>query len=123
MFPPAVETVNGRDAESAARLARCCCKGKSVALFGSSGVGKSTLVNTLRGSDSIATQPIRAGDVTGRHTITVREMHPPAHGSEPGCAVRAAIAEGILPLVRFDRWQKLAAEERVTHARRTTRPR
>jgi ribosome biogenesis GTPase len=38
-------------------------------------VGKSTLVNTLRGSDGIATQAIRAADGTGRHTTTVREMH------------------------------------------------
>jgi ribosome biogenesis GTPase len=161
-----VETVNGRDTESAARLAGWCGKGRTVALLGSSGVGKSTLVNTLRGSDSIATQPIRDRDGTGRHTTTVREMHrlarggwlldtpgmrelqlpdaaegiaevfddfilvaqqcrfsDCAHGGEPGCAVRAAIAEGLLPLARFDRWQKLAAEDGVTHARRSKRPR
>ncbi|MEO7688841.1 MAG: ribosome small subunit-dependent GTPase A [Sphingomonas sp.] len=70
-----VETVNGRDPVSVARLADWCGKGKTVALLGSSGVGKSTLVNTLRGSDSIATQAIRASDDTGRHTTTVREMH------------------------------------------------
>ncbi|CAN5843941.1 ribosome small subunit-dependent GTPase A [soil metagenome] len=70
-----VETVNGRDPASAECLAKWCGKGKTVALLGSSGVGKSTLVNTLRGSDSIATQAIRAGDDTGRHTTTAREMH------------------------------------------------
>lgn len=70
-----VETVNGRDPASVACLATWCRKGQTVALLGSSGVGKSTLVNTLRGSDSIATQAIRAGDGTGRHTTTVREMH------------------------------------------------
>lgn len=70
-----VEIVNGRDPASVARLAVWCGKGKTVALLGSSGVGKSTLVNTLRGSDSIATQAIRAGDDTGRHTTTVRQMH------------------------------------------------
>nr|WP_299908433.1 ribosome small subunit-dependent GTPase A [Sphingomonas bacterium] len=70
-----VETVNGRDPASIACLAAWCGKGKTVALLGSSGVGKSTLVNTLRGSDSIATQAIRASDDTGRHTTTVREMH------------------------------------------------
>ena len=70
-----VETVNGRDPASVAHLAAWCGKGQTVALLGSSGVGKSTLVNTLRGSDSIATQPVRAGDDTGRHTTTVREMH------------------------------------------------
>jgi ribosome biogenesis GTPase len=70
-----VEIVNGRDPASVASLASWCGLGKTVALLGSSGVGKSTLVNTLRGSDSIATQAIRAGDDTGRHTTTVREMH------------------------------------------------
>ncbi|WP_415642859.1 ribosome small subunit-dependent GTPase A [Sphingomonas antarctica] len=70
-----VETINGRDPASAVGLAVYCGKGKTVALLGSSGVGKSTLVNTLRGSDSIATQAIRASDDTGRHTTTVREMH------------------------------------------------
>ena len=70
-----VETVNGRDPASVARLAAWCGTGKTVALLGSSGVGKSTLVNSLRGSDSIATQAIRASDDTGRHTTTVREMH------------------------------------------------
>ena len=70
-----VETVNGRDPASVSCLARWCGKGETVALLGSSGVGKSTLVNTLRGSDGIATQAIRAADGTGRHTTTVREMH------------------------------------------------
>jgi ribosome biogenesis GTPase len=70
-----VQTVNARDADSVASLAAWCGKGETVALLGSSGVGKSTLVNTLRGSNSIATQAIRKGDGTGRHTTTVREMH------------------------------------------------
>lgn len=70
-----VETVNARDPESVARLAACCGRGETVALLGSSGVGKSTLVNTLRGSDSIATQAVREQDGKGRHTTTVREMH------------------------------------------------
>lgn len=70
-----VELVNARDPASVARLAALCGKGETVALLGSSGVGKSTLVNTLRGSDSIATQAVRENDGKGRHTTTVREMH------------------------------------------------
>ncbi|WP_260598086.1 ribosome small subunit-dependent GTPase A [Sphingomonas endolithica] len=75
-----VETVDGRDAADVARLARWCGVGRTVAFLGSSGVGKSTLVNTLRGSDSIATQAIRPKDDTGRHTTTVRAMHRLAGG-------------------------------------------
>ncbi|HEY1124430.1 MAG TPA: ribosome small subunit-dependent GTPase A [Sphingobium sp.] len=70
-----VRTVNARDADSVANLASWCGVGDTVALLGSSGVGKSTLVNSLRGSNSIATQEIRKTDGTGRHTTTVREMH------------------------------------------------
>jgi ribosome biogenesis GTPase len=75
-----VEPVNARDPENVARLAAHCRKGETVALLGSSGVGKSTLVNTLRGSDRIATQAVREQDGKGRHTTTVREMHRLDHG-------------------------------------------
>lgn len=75
-----VQPVNARDRDSVAALATWCSKGQTVALLGSSGVGKSTLVNTLRGSDTLATQAIREGDGKGRHTTTVREMHRLDHG-------------------------------------------
>lgn len=75
-----VEMINGRDPASVARLAARCGPGQTVALVGSSGVGKSTLINTLRGSDSIATQAVREADGKGRHTTTVREMHRLAGG-------------------------------------------
>ncbi len=70
-----VELIDGRDPASVAGLASYCGLGETVALVGSSGVGKSTLVNTLRRSDSIATQAVREDDGKGRHTTTVREMH------------------------------------------------
>lgn len=75
-----VQVVNARDPASVAALAAWCGPGQTVALLGSSGVGKSTLVNTMRGSDSIATQPVRADDGKGRHTTTVREIHRLAQG-------------------------------------------
>ena len=70
-----VELVDGRDIGSAAHLTAYCGTGETVALVGSSGVGKSTLVNTLTGTDTIATQAVRAEDGKGRHTTTVRQMH------------------------------------------------
>jgi ribosome biogenesis GTPase len=70
-----VELVDGRDPASAARLASYCDGGQTVAFVGSSGVGKSTLIKTLTGSEDIATQAVRADDGKGRHTTTVREMH------------------------------------------------
>jgi ribosome biogenesis GTPase len=79
-----VELVNGRDLKSVARLAAHCGAGETVALVGSSGVGKSTLVNTLRASNSIATQAVRKSDGKGLHTTTVREMHRLGCGLEGG---------------------------------------
>jgi ribosome biogenesis GTPase len=79
-----VELVNARDPESVACLAARCEVGETVALVGSSGVGKSTLVNTLKGSDSILTKAVRESDGKGLHTTTVREMHRLGSGPEGG---------------------------------------
>lgn len=47
---------------------------QTVALVGSSGVGKSTLVNRLYGRQIMATRKVRAADDTGQHTTTHREL-------------------------------------------------
>jgi ribosome biogenesis GTPase len=47
---------------------------RTAVLLGSSGVGKSTLVNALAGADLLATQEVRADDQRGRHTTTRREL-------------------------------------------------
>ncbi|RZM75234.1 ribosome small subunit-dependent GTPase A [Leptolyngbya iicbica] len=48
--------------------------GKTVALIGSSGVGKSTLTNYLLGDAQQSTQAVRADDSRGRHTTTHRQL-------------------------------------------------
>jgi ribosome biogenesis GTPase len=48
--------------------------GTTAAILGSSGVGKSTLVNALLGEDRQATAAVREGDSRGRHTTTHREL-------------------------------------------------
>jgi ribosome biogenesis GTPase len=50
--------------------------GKTVALVGASGVGKSSLVNRLVGRDVQATLAVREQDQRGRHTTTARELVP-----------------------------------------------
>jgi ribosome biogenesis GTPase len=47
---------------------------RTAVLLGSSGVGKSTLVNALVGSELVATGEVRADDHAGRHTTTRREL-------------------------------------------------
>ncbi|GEO41526.1 putative ribosome biogenesis GTPase RsgA 2 [Skermanella aerolata] len=163
-----VETVNALDPGDIAAIKAWCGPGQTVALMGSSGVGKSTLINTLTGAPALATQSIRDDD-RGRHTTTARSLHrleeggwlidtpgmrelqltdtaagvdevfeditalakscrfsDCAHGTEPGCAVRAAVDAGTLTPERLARWRKLAAEEAFnteTLAERRTRTR
>ena len=47
---------------------------KTIAILGSSGVGKSTLVNALCGEEAMKTSEIRESDSKGRHTTTYRQM-------------------------------------------------
>jgi ribosome biogenesis GTPase len=50
-------------------------QGQTVALLGSSGVGKSTIINGLMGSQDQETGAIRESDSKGRHTTTSRSLH------------------------------------------------
>lgn len=129
--------------------------GKTVAFLGSSGVGKSTLINKLTGTDSLATGAI-GNDDKGRHTTTHRELIPLSNGAfvidtpgmrelgmwdsgdgidaafrdiealsrtcrfsdcthttEPGCAIRKALADGTLDAARWESFQKLNAENKT----------
>jgi len=75
-----VETVNCLDAGEIEKLLPWCVTGRTVALMGSSGVGKSTLVNTLLGDTVQDTGSIRDKDGTGRHVTTGRSLHPMKEG-------------------------------------------
>ena len=69
-----VEAINCLDRESANKLSPWIKEGTTIAVLGSSGVGKSTLVNTLLGEDRQSTAGIREDDDKGRHTTTRRSL-------------------------------------------------
>ena len=71
-----VVPLDARSPEASGFLRPWCQAGQTVAFLGSSGVGKSTLTNSLAGNEAIATQDIRASDGKGRHTTTARNLLP-----------------------------------------------
>ena len=70
-----VVCLDARSPEAIELLLPWCQAGQTVAFLGSSGVGKSTLTNSLAGNEAIATQDVRASDDKGRHTTTGRQLH------------------------------------------------
>lgn len=70
----AVRVVSARAGTGIESLSPLLEPGKTVALLGSSGVGKSTIVNALLGYERQATGAVREDDQRGRHTTTMREL-------------------------------------------------
>lgn len=70
-----VIALNSLDPISAEQLQPWCGVGQTTALLGSSGVGKSTLVNTLMTEQVQRTGAIRELDSKGRHTTSGRSLH------------------------------------------------
>lgn len=70
----AIHAVNAKSADSIAVLDEYFGPGTSTVLVGSSGVGKSTLTNTLLGETRQATNAVRETDSRGRHTTTYRAL-------------------------------------------------
>ncbi len=69
-----VHVLSAQSLEGLEQLRPYLKSGQTVALLGSSGVGKSTIINALLGYDRFKTADVRDGDSKGRHTTTFREM-------------------------------------------------
>ena len=148
-----IHAVSARTGYGLERLNAYLQPGKTVVFLGSSGVGKSSLVNALDGEEIMAVGGIREEDARGRHTTTHRQLirlksgvmiiDTPGmrelamwevseglgdafadveaflgkcrfsdcqHQTEPGCAIKAAIAAGELDSGRWESYQKLKDE-------------
>lgn len=131
--------------------------GKTLVFMGSSGIGKSSLVNSLAGKELMKVNIIREDDSRGHHTTTYRQLfmlesgaliidtpgmrelgiwsadegvsevfsdieelavscrfHDCKHKTEPGCAIKAALADGSLSSARYQSYLKLEREARFT---------
>jgi ribosome biogenesis GTPase len=77
----AVHVVSAKTGEGLAGLTEYLAAGRTIALLGSSGVGKSTLLNALAGQMIESTGEIREDDARGRHTTTRRHLVQLANGA------------------------------------------
>lgn len=69
-----VLATSARTGEGLAAIHALLAPGTTIALLGSSGVGKSTLINALLGQERLATAEVRADDARGRHTTSGRQL-------------------------------------------------
>jgi ribosome biogenesis GTPase / thiamine phosphate phosphatase len=149
-----VHAVSARRPESMSALRAHLGPGRTAALLGSSGVGKSSIANALIGEELLRTREVRESDSRGRHTTTGRQLvllpgggilidtpgmrelqlwdtgeavagafsdvesigegcrfRDCRHAGEPGCAVTAAVAAGMLPAERLESYRKLQGEQ------------
>jgi len=159
-----IHVISALTADGIEGLRRYLGPGNTAVLLGSSGVGKSTLVNRLLDAEVQSTLEVRSGDDRGRHATTNRRLFPlPSggvlidtpgirefqlwetnglggvfdeigqfavacrfrdcrHESEPGCAVKQAIDDGVLDPQRLANAQKLNRELDYLGVRRDLAP-
>jgi ribosome biogenesis GTPase / thiamine phosphate phosphatase len=122
----AVELVDARDERSLGGVRARARPGQTVALLGSSGVGKSTLVNTLSGAAVQLTRAARDDDAKGRHTTTQRSLHVLPDGAllvdNPGLRELTLADVDVRAAAVFDDIDALARRCRFRNCRHEAEP-
>ena len=121
-----VESINALDRSTFDGVIAWIERGSTVALVGSSGVGKSTLLNTLAETKIAATNEIREDDKKGRHTTSHRALHRLPGGGllidVPGIReLKVAELDTALATV-FDDIEAMASKCRFTDCRHESEP-
>ena len=119
----AISALEGTGLEA---LADYVTEGKTVALLGSSGVGKSTTINALLGYQHFETGAVREGDSKGRHTTTHRELCTLAGGGllidTPGMREIQLWSDDTSNTTGFEDVEALAARCRFNDCRHNAEP-